>query len=400
MEKICILRNAIQNYAWGSHTAIAELLGEPSPSKKPQAELWMGAHPKAPSEVLVDGTWRPLPDLIREHPDEILGKRVAKAFDGKLPFLFKVLAAAQPLSIQAHPNLEQARQGFARENAEGIPLTAPHRCYKDGNHKPETLCALTPFWAMNGFRKIDSIVSLLREIGADEIAGELAQLEAGPDSNGLKQFFSALMTMDKTRQQRAAEQAAAFAADHAENDPIFEWMGKLNAQYPGDIGVLSPALLNLVCLEPGQAMFLRAGRLHAYLDGVGIELMANSDNVLRGGLTPKHIDVPELLKTLTFGETTDLLLSTKERPNAERVYPSEADEFRLSVITVSDGASYAGPEDRNVEILICTEGRAVITGPGADETQEMAKGVSVLVPAALDRYVIEGDATLYKAAAP
>ncbi|MEW6359718.1 MAG: mannose-6-phosphate isomerase, class I [Planctomycetota bacterium] len=399
MKAICLLRNPIQDYAWGSRTAIPELLGLPSPSDKPQAELWMGAHPKAPSEIFVNGEWRRLSDVIAESPREILGERVAKRFGGRLPFLFKVLAAAQPLSIQAHPNLAQAKEGFARENAEGIPLTAPNRNYKDDNHKPETICALTPFWAMNGFRRVDEMVDLLKATRPAELAREIEHLSEDRSPDRLRMFFSALMTMDKSRQRRAVEQAVAAAKKREGEAPAFEWMLKLNERYPGDVGVLGPVLLNLVMLEPGQAMFIGAGQLHAYLGGVGIELMANSDNVLRGGLTPKHIAVPDLLRILDFSEKEISILSP-ERRGGEQVYPSGAEEFRLSLLSLDGDAPYTSPKDRGVEIMTCTEGCASVRDSESGATLEIARGASFLAPAAAPRYSITGKARLYKASAP
>lgn len=400
MKEFCILKNPIQDYAWGSRTALPELLGTQTPSKRPQAELWMGAHPKAPSEVLVDGNWKLLPQIIEKSPAGILGKRVAEKFANKLPFLFKVLAAARPLSIQAHPDLDQAKEGFVRENGLGIPLSAPNRSYKDNNHKPEIICALTAFWALNGFRKIDNIVSLLKEIDPSELLEEIRELENNLDSNGLKLFFSTIMVMEKEKQQRVVAKAIDYAEKHTDGNPVFEWMVRLNAEYPGDIGVLSPVLLNLVELIPGQAMFLQAGQLHAYLEGVGMELMANSDSVLRGGLTPKHIDVQELLKILKFKEKQLVILEPEEQANGEHVYASDAEEFQLSVITVGVGTFYASPEDRSVEIIICMSGRASIKNLENGKTLELKKGRSIIVSAAVRQYSIKGEAILYKASVP
>jgi len=400
MKEICILRNPIQNYAWGSPTAIPELLGEPTPSDKPQAELWMGAHVKAHSEVLVDGNWHPLPELMEKSPTEILGKRVTERFGAKLPFLFKVIAAAKPLSIQAHPNLDQAREGFARENRMGIPPTDPNRNYRDDNHKPETICALTPFWVLNGFRKVSDIVSQLRGINPSGISEEVKDLEAHPDSDGLKRFFSKIMRMENLRQKHVVEEAVGVAERSRGEDPVFEWMIRLQEQYPGDIGVLSPVLLNLVQLQPGEAMFVYAGQLHAYLEGTGVELMANSDNVLRGGLTSKHIDVPELLRVLDFAEKEIAILTPKEQADGERAYPWQSEEFRLSVITVNAGVPYTSPDDRSVEILICVSGKASARDLAGHKVLELKRGTSILVPAAVRQYVIEGEATLYKASVP
>jgi len=399
MKNFCLLKNRIQEYAWGSHTAIADLLGAPSPSTKPQAELWMGAHPRAPSEVLVDGSWQPLPAVLKRWPLEILGRRAADPSGNTFPFLFKVLAAAKPLSIQAHPNIQQARDGFARENKLGIPVDAPNRNYRDAHHKPELICALTPFWALNGFRAPATIVSLLGAVSSSALSRPARELEQSPDAAGLSRFFETIMTMQESRRHDAVEQAVAYARDHEGDDPTSMWMLKLHAEYPGDIGVLSPLLLNLVQLRPGQAMFLGAGRLHAYLDGVGMEVMANSDNVLRGGLTPKHIDVPELLTVLYFDHQELAILEAKKRAPCERVYKA-AREFQLAVISVSDGSSYKSPKNRGVEILICTQGSAVATNLESNATLTLSRGMSALVPAALRQYTIEGVATLYKTSVP
>jgi len=300
MNRICILKNPVQEYAWGSNTAIQELLGKPVPSDKPMAEMWMGAHPKAPSKVLIDEQWRSLDEVIEGSPESILGKRVAEEFGNKLPFLFKVLAADRPLSIQVHPNLEQAREGFARENRLGIPLDAPNRNYRDDNHKPELLLAVTYFTGLKGFRKIEEILGMMERIAPSGLAFELNQLRKKPEASGLKSFFNALMTMDKSRQKKVLGEAVSLAEKLADQDPAFHWMVELNREYPQDMGIFSPVILNFVELRPGEAMYLEAGELHSYLNGLAMELMANSDNVLRGGLTPKYIDMPELLKIADF----------------------------------------------------------------------------------------------------
>jgi len=400
MNKIGLLENDVQNYAWGSRTAIADLLGRPSPSSGPEAELWMGAHPKAPSRVQIDGVWTPLPDVIARDPAGILGDRVVERFGGKLPFLFKVLAAAEPLSIQAHPDLTQARQGFARENERGVPLDAPDRNYRDDNHKPEIICALTPFWALNGFRSVRDILGTFDGVGPAELAPEIKRLASRRSEQGLREFFTAIMTMVVARKRRAVAEAVARAAACESGDPVCEWMQRLQGRYPGDIGVLSPMFLNLVALEPGQAMFLHARRLHAYLDGAGVELMANSDNVLRGGLTPKHVDVPELLRVLRFDETAIDVLTPEPRGAGERAYRTDVDEFRLSVIEVDERTSYAGAEERGVEIAICTKGSARIVAVESGNTVTVSRGMSFLVPASVRRYRIEGSATLYRASVP
>lgn len=400
MRKIGLLKNAVQEYAWGSMGAIPELLGQTVPADKPQAELWMGAHPKAPSQVLSDGFWRSLPEVIQESPAETLGQKVAARFSNKLPFLFKVLAAAKPLSLQAHPNKEQAEQGFARENELGIPLDAVHRNYRDDNHKPEIICALTPFWALNGFRKIEETLSLLEEARIADLAEIVSFLRSHSNRGGLQTFFNHLMTMDRGKQRKIIEQAIHSAEKRAQEEPVWGWVIKLDEEYPGDIGALSPLFLNLVRLEPQQAMYLSAGELHGYLEGTGIELMANSDNVLRGGLTPKHIDVQELLAVLNFADGDVNILTPKNLTPGEAIYHTKAEEFALSVIKINKTAPVNSPRDRSVEMMICTEGEVSLTDLSAGEITPLTKGTSVIVPAAVEHYRIEGDGILYKAAVP
>jgi len=221
MRTIKLLKNTVQNYAWGSPTAIPELLGELNPSHEPRAELWMGAHSKSPSFVNCDGQWLSLTELIAKYPQEILGKDVALAFDNKLPYLFKVLAAAKPLSVQAHPSLNQAKEGFERETDQEIAIDAPNRNYKDDNHKPECICALSPFWAMYGFRNIPDILVLLEQICPVGLAGELGLLKKQPDSQGLKRFFTDLMTMESQRQKRVVDEAVQNAHRYSDENFAF-----------------------------------------------------------------------------------------------------------------------------------------------------------------------------------
>jgi mannose-6-phosphate isomerase len=400
MTGICLLKNSIQEYAWGSYTAIPELLGNDSPANTPQAELWMGAHPKAPSKVKCNGKWRSLLELIDKNSQDILGEKVAQKFKNRLPYLFKVLAAGKPLSIQAHPSLDQASEGFERENRLGIPLDAPNRNYKDDNHKPECICALTFFWALNGFRKIPDMISLMDKICPQGLKKEFDLFRRQPDSRGLKEFFKAMLTMDRTIQKQIITDVVKNAAPVKDKDKAYQWMIDLHEQYPADIGVFSPIILNLIRLEPGQAMFLPAGTLHAYLDGVGIELMANSDNVLRGGLTPKHVDVKELLNVLNFEEREINILKMEKINPCEHRYENHAQEFCLSVITVKTDKGYFSLDKRCVEILLCTDGNAVVTDLAGNNSVAIRKGMSILIPAVAEKYSIKGNAVFYKAAVP
>lgn len=399
MRQIFKMQNEIQPYAWGSYTAMAELLGHPAPSDKPQAELWMGAHPKAPSRIRIQQRWQPLNSLIQQNPGDILGTEVLDRFGKQLPYLFKVLAAGQPLSIQAHPDKNQARLGFERENKEGISLTAPHRNYKDRQHKPECICALTSFWALCGFRHLPDMMSLLGRIWPMQHSESLGILARSGGQNGLRGFFKYLMTMPPKVRLDLVSHAVDRARSMRSKDHVFEWIVRLNEHYPNDIGVLSPILLNLIHLKSGEAIFLPARLLHAYLEGMGIELMANSDNVLRGGLTPKHVDVPELLNVLDFRPFSPELLTPGETIHGENCYPSDAEEFRLSVVRITSSQPYQSRERcPSPEILLCTRGSGMILWQNGQKKMPFDRGESVFVPAVLDTYTLNGRATVYKAA--
>ena len=402
MKGIGKLINPIRSYAWGSRTAIARLLGSPVPSPEPQAEIWMGAHPSAPSRVDLKAGPVSLDALIAGDPDGVLGEKVRARFGPRLPYLFKVLAAAEPLSIQAHPSREQAREGFQRENRLGIPLDAPHRNYRDDNHKPEIICALTPFWALCGFRSLPRICDGLAAYCPDTLGGEAARVRRLGEEAGIRTLFEALLTMDGDLRRRVLAEAASSARDNGPNKTgEGDWVLRLNAAYPGDIGVLAPLLLNLIRLEPGQALFLPAGHLHAYLEGTGIELMANSDNVLRGGLTPKHVDLPELLKVTQFHPLAVSVLGPKPVRDGESGYRCPAEEFFLSRIRVDgEKPDYTSAGDRSVEILLCTEGQGRIAWGDSGAALAFRCGETLLAPASAGRYRIDGEAVLFKASIP
>jgi mannose-6-phosphate isomerase len=399
MNQILSMQNPILPYAWGSHTAIAQLIGEAEPSSEPQAEMWMGAHPKAPSRVLYQGRWQRLDRLIADHPTETLGDRVMERFDRRLPFLFKVLAAGQPLSIQAHPDNRQAREGFDRENRAGIALDAPHRNYKDDQHKPECICALTPFWGMCGFRPVAEIMDLILPVWPSGHRAELERLGGDSESAGIKAFFTFLMGADAPARSALVDRVVSQAAARADQDAAYAWMLRLNAQYPQDIGVLAPLLLNTIQLQPGQALFLPAGQLHAYLEGLGMELMANSDNVLRGGLTPKHVDVPELLSVLNFEPYGIDILQPRNPGPAENIYASPVEEFVLSVFNTSKTDSFrCSDRPPGPQILFCINGSAEIQWLQGRNRMTIDKGQAVFIPHGVREYTMKGQAQLFKAA--
>jgi len=390
------LRNKIQKYDWGSKTAIPSLLGLP-PSNTPMAELWMGAHPKAPSEVEIDGRWVRLDELISRYPKDILGEDVANKFSNELPFLFKIIAAERPLSIQAHPNKKQAIEGFEREERLGIPINAPNRNYKDKNHKPEILCAITEFEALKGFRRIEEIIHLMEKAVSKSLKEEIRLLKEKRNKEGLRLFYGSIMKMDKRKKEDALSELLENAKKN-EDDPIFSLVIKLNNFFPHDIGIISPLILNRCILRPEEAIFIPAGELHAYIRGVGVELMANSDNVLRGGLTHKHVDVDELLRILKFDYYGNIEIIKPAYKDSEAVYPTPAEEFLLSNIRLRKSKEFISPKKRSIEILIVLEGDAIIKNE--KEIMKIKKGDSILIPSAMPSYILEGDAIIYKASVP
>jgi len=392
--KVIPLDNPVQDYAWGSKTAIAAFLGRP-PSGGPEAELWIGAHPKAPSRAAGDGT--SLLELIRDAPEAMLGAATAARFGGELPFLLKLIAAAEPLSIQCHPNLEQAKAGFERETRAGIPLSAPERNYRDANHKPELVVALAPFVGLHGFRPVEEILRQLLSIPMPEIEAPLAALDRARDAAALKALFSSLLTLNQEARLALVARAAETAASRRQDDAAWHWAGQLCRKHPGDVGVLAPLLLNLIELQPGEALYLPAGELHAYLEGTAVEIMANSDNVLRGGLTTKHVDVPELLAIASFRMAKPRVLRPEARAPGERVYRTPAREFELALLDVTARRPWASPQGRGVELLLGLEGDVALVAEGR---HSLARGRAAFVPAAVSGYRLEGSGQVCRAAVP
>ncbi len=397
-EQLLVLENPILNYAWGSRTAIAELLGRPAPTNLPEAELWVGAHPKAPSLVVAPAGLGTLDHAIQEDPVGILGPEVCDRFGNELPFLLKVLAAAEPLSIQAHPNHEQARRGWERENAEGVPLDAPRRNYRDPNHKPELVSALSSFTALKGFRPLDEIARDLEPVARPEIAPELGRLARERAPLALRALFARLMTLDPEEQGAVLKRATSEAARRRRTDPAWEWVARLMKHYPGDVSTLAPLYLNLITLAPGEALFLSAGELHAYLEGTAIEIMANSDNVLRGGLTRKHVDVPELLATLLFEGSDPEVLKPVDSGPGERAYRTPVREFELAFLAVQPEQPFIPSPGRGVEILLGLAGDTRVCVGG--EATPLGPGRAVAIPATLESYVIEGEGRVCRARVP
>ncbi len=404
--RIVRLRCGIQHYDWGDPDAIPAMMGIANPTRRPFAELWIGAHPDLPSQALIDGVLVPLTVLTDSAPVQTLGQAVGEHFGGHLPFLFKILAAHAPLSIQAHPNEDQARTGFARENRAAIPRDAAQRSYRDPRHKPELLVAITDFYGLRGFRPLEAIAGTLAR------TPELVSLHTEFEVSGqnLPALYGRIMRMDRgrlnallfpliRRLRREDEHQAFQRTDWA------HWLLVADRAYssPGrpDRGLLSMPLLNLVHLRPGQAMYLPSGELHSYLQGVGIEIMANSNNVLRGGLTRKHVDVEGLLKTLTFQAAPAHLLQAQRSPDDPRrsSYRTPSEEFILERLVLPAGRELA-LQDQGPTLVLPTRGSVLARQEGFP-SEPLRAGEALLAPAGLDwRLAPETDALVWLARVP
>lgn len=389
------MKNVIHDYAWGSVDAIPALLGYDNKEGKPQAELWMGSHRRGASVIAADSGELSLADYIAEEKDEILGASLADRY-GDLPFLFKVLAAGSPLSIQVHPDKAQAEEGFAYENSISVPLDAFNRNYKDDNHKPEIICALTEFWAMRGFRPIEKIIAIFKDLALPVFSREIEAFSVDATSTGLETFFSSIMALEGDRKKTFIKQL--IEAVSSKEDDKYEWVSKLHDKYPDDAAIAAPLYLNLVKLKPGQALYLAAGELHAYLEGLGMELMASSDNVLRGGLTPKYIDREELKKIVNFSGADPEILEARSASGTVEVYNTPSEEFELSRIKLAKGDSYNTGDKGEVQILFVAEGD-ILCSSSDGETIKALKGESVFVPRSAN-WDVEGDAVLFRASVP
>jgi mannose-6-phosphate isomerase len=389
----------LKRYAWGSLDAIPGLLGA-APDGEPVAELWLGAHPQDPSPVPCLG--QTLDKAIASNPTGMLGIRTAARFGDRLPFLLKVLAPAKPLSIQVHPNLEQAWAGFVGENAAGVPSEDAGRNYRDANHKPELLCALTPFEALCGLRPVADTLRLFDALEVAEL-GPIRTLFEGED--GLRAAVSHLLRIGDPLPLVGAVadgcrrlSVNGGGGGDGNGGGSGEWGALARAvllaesEFPGDIGVVVALLLNHIVLEPGEAVYVGAGTLHCYLRGMGVEIMANSDNVLRCGLTPKHIDVPELLKITNFRPLSDPRCPGTAVDGGREFRPPIPD-FRLSILDVDPVSGPVSARGGAPYIVLCTHG-AVEVGvegeAGVGSALALSLGRGAFVPASARSFEVRG----------
>ena len=393
-----LLEPTLQRYAWGSRTAIAELQGRPAPAPQPEAELWMGAHPSAPSSLDRAGARTTLDAVIAADPVGELGVASAARFGGRLPFLLKVLAAEKALSIQVHPSREQAEGGFRAETERGLAPGDKARNYVDDWPKPEILCAITPFEILAGMRPGADAAALLGALGVGELEPLAAELAGAARPEALTGALSRILTWPAGgRAALVAAVAAACARLAAENGPYAAACAatvRVAGDHPGDLGVVASLLLRHATLLPGQAVFMPAGGLHAYLHGTGIELMANSDNVIRAGLTGKHVDVPELLK-LTDPAVAVPVIEPRELGAGVSVYDSPAPEFRLYRAEIASGESTL-PGD-GARLVLCMEGAVGLRGSGG-RALKAARGEACFLSAADGPVTASGPAAIFLAA--
>lgn len=362
-----------RDYDWGSTTLIQAVLGL-EPDGRHMAELWFGAHPTGPSPLdpPADGATT-LEALIAAHPVVELGDRPNREFGHTLPFLMKLLAPAKAVSLQVHPSIANAQAGFARENAEGLALNAPNRSFKDSNHKPEMVFAITEFDGLVGFRELDATIALLNGYrGLKEIAQDLA---ADPSPEGMQRCLRALVELPSADVDVIVAEAQTLATDATPRSP-HATVAELAEAYPGDAGVVASLVLNRVAFAPGQCIFVPSGMPHAYIGGLAVEIMANSDNVFRAGLTSKYVDLDGLMDNVAFRATGVELLAGEDVAPGVRVLRPDAREFQLTEVALKGATSVLG---RGPRIALCTRGTAQVRSAHDEHPIALTPGQAVFL---------------------
>lgn len=391
-----LLRNPVRPYAWGSRTAIAAIRGEPVPSAGPQAEMWMGAHPGAPSTLRRGTGDVSLHDAIEADTDAMVGSANVARFGTRLPFLLKLLAADEPLSMQAHPDAAQARAGYDEEDAAGLP--AGERNYTDPYHKPELIVAVSEFEGLCGFADPALSAARLARLAVPGLTPVVDALRTSEPGQGLREAMTLLLTLPDAPRVELAEQVATAAVPLAGDDTDYALVVDLGKRYPGDIGAVVALLLNHVWLRPGEGLYMPAGNLHAYLRGVGVEVMAASDNVLRCGFTPKRVDVPELLRVLRFEVLDDAVLHPAPLAPGVEGWDTPMPDFALS------RAQVGGPHPRvtvpasdvpGPRILFCLYGR--VQADDGENAVDLGPGDAAFVSAGRAPVVLTGFGTVFQA---
>lgn len=395
------LNGVVQHYAWGGTEFIPQLLNTTNDTQQPYAELWMGTHVKGPAKVEWNGKEILLEQLIKKAPAQKLGKKIAADFNNRLPFLFKVLDVNSMLSIQSHPTKKAAEIGFAKESKTNISVTAPNRTYRDDNHKPEVMVALTDFWLLHGFKSLDDLQQVLT-------ISEFKPLAKYFIERKIYDLYKVIMEMPQSEVDNLLAPLwkrlqPVYEKGQLEKTSADYWAAQAFEEYTidghYDRGIFSIYLFNLVHIKKGDGIFQAAGIPHAYLEGVNMELMANSDNVFRGGLTQKHIDVPELLKHLVFDSITPQILTGTSVSDVEKVFKTPAPDFELREINLDKNKTYRTTQTTSAETIIVMEGEATINFDGQSLT--FSKGESFFVEAQTNYTITtNGKCVLYKAKVP
>lgn len=384
MPQLFEMIDPVQHYSWGSDSVLAQMQGRPSPSAQPEAELWIGAHPSAPSQLVLETGPQPLDELLLSDPERFVrdGAQVVGE-DGSLPFLLKILAIDAPLSIQVHPSIAQAREGFEREEAAGIEIDAAHRSYKDRSDKPETVVALSRLQILTGMRD-------RAELGLLAEALDQQWLREALESPG--PVLHTVLSLPDDRAQAALADLEDAVRRLPADDELAALLSYVSRSHPGDRGLLVALCMNHFVLEPGESMFTPAGQVHSYLQGTAVEIMACSDNVLRAGLTPKHVDVDELLRVVTDEQDPGVPQEAATGPDGLRRIPLWED--RLSLVT---GGVEPGRElelDPSTCTVVCVDGSVALSAPRT-EPLEVSAGHSAWVRADAEPIAVSGQGAFW-----
>ncbi|MDD4310094.1 MAG: mannose-6-phosphate isomerase, class I [Candidatus Cloacimonetes bacterium] len=387
------LMPTFQTYPWGSKSYIQTQLGLPEFMGNTLAEMWLGAHPKAPGSIEIGNDLLTLNRFISNNPQTILGA-AATVNEGQLPFLLKVLAADEPLSIQVHPDKATAMRGFADEDLAGIALDDPQRSFKDNNHKPEMMFALTKFDMMCGFRAYREIIDNFCMFALESLWQSFTPFAANPSPLSLKNLFTEVLSSTIPQLEEFSRHIYSNTSPAGKDK---SWIRDICLQlisiYNLDVGIVSPLLLNLFQLNPGEAIYLEAGILHAYLKGAGIELMANSDNVIRGGLTPKFIDKDTLFSITNFQPFQPAILLGNKTGEYVTRYHCPVQEFELQVLNVEGKLTIQ--VNNKPQILLWWEGEALL-----NDGITLHKGESAFVTATETELSITGNCLIFLASLP
>ncbi|NIZ40670.1 mannose-6-phosphate isomerase, class I [Entomospira entomophila] len=403
-KPLFILKNIIKTYAWGTLETLPKLLQYENEENEPQAELWMGTHPNGTSFAILENQLVSLQDLIQTNPIFFLGEAHITKYGKQLPFLLKVLAIGTPLSLQVHPSKEHAEEGFDDENHQHIPSNSPtkERLYKDDNHKQELLLAYDDeFWALCGFQSYQSIIDAVLQVSSVLLNTMIADLIKNPSSQSLQTFIYGLLSLSQEKKDHIIEQVMTSIKSqpdslHSINHPYY-WINRLWLIHPHDIAILAPLYMNMIHVPKNKAIFVESGTLHSYLQGIGIEILTLSDNVIRFGLTPKPIDISSLNKIVKFVPTRPEILKIN---SINHSFTTPCQEFLLSYHTLDINTPFTLNPNNTAQIMLVLNGDAYIYRHTHELYKVLKSGESIFIPYNAGAYYWKGDATLFIASVP